>query len=226
MAAADPDRDARLDPEYRQAILPFYASSLLGERAAAAYARRAATAGPPELAGGFAAQAGDEERHAALDATRLGLLGVDPESAERLTPGVAREMREALEVTDPLRRMFLTNFIGETALASATFPFVIRLAEANSDALSVALNRARLRDERRHAAFAERTFSILVAQDARNLAVLQRWQDEHFAPSANAFIEEVAPALESAPNRPDGDWLGDALAAYRRRAEGIGLRAP
>lgn len=226
IADADPGHDSRLDPEYRAAVIVFSASSLLGERAAAASARRAGEAVRRPLSDGFARQAADEERHAALDDERLLMLGVRPGEAAAITPGVAREMQVSLAVEDPFRRLFLTNLVAETALAGATFPFVIALAQANGDRLSVALNRARLADESRHARFAARTFEILIAQEERNRDVLQRWQDEHFAAGTSAFIEEVAPALDRAPHRPSGDWLGAALAAYRARAARLGLRAP
>lgn len=225
MAGRDPGHDARLDPGYRAAVVPFYASSALGERAAEAYAHRAAEDAPAPLRPGFAVQAEDERRHAVLDEARLAQLGIDAPPQE-ITPGVAAEMEESLTVSDPLRRMFLTNFIGETALAGATFPFVIALAEANGDRLSAELNRTRLADERRHVAFAVMTFRILVVQERSNRAVLQAWQDEHFAQTQNAFIEEVAAPLERAPNRPADDWLEDALRAYRVRAAALGLSAP
>jgi hypothetical protein len=226
LASADPEHDRRIDPAYREAVVPFYASSVLGERAAADSCRRAVDDAPAPLRAGFLAQAIDEERHARLDETRLAQLGVDPATAPDVTPGVASEMRASAGEPDPLRRMFVTNFIGETALAGATFPFVIELARANGDRLSVALNRARLADESRHVRFAERAFSVLVAQDEENLRVLQRWQDEHFAIPAGAFVWEVAPYLDAAPHRPAGDWLGRALDAYRARAERLGLRPP
>lgn len=226
LAAAHPAHDAGLDPAYRDAVVRFHASSVLGERAVAASAARAARTAPFPLREGFAAQAADEERHAALDELRLALLGVDPGSAREITPAVAREVEEAVADPDPLRRMFVTNFIGETALAGATFPFVVALAEANGDPLSAQLNRARLADERRHVRFAVRTFEILAGRNPRNRAILQRWQDEHFARAGSAFLEEVAPALDRAPNRPAGDWLGAALEAYRRRASRLGLRPP
>lgn len=226
LARADAGHDARLDPAYRSAILPFYASSLLGERAAEENARRAASLLPEPVARGLRSQAEDERRHAGLDDARLRLLGVDPRTARDVTPGVAREMAESRAFDDPLRRVFLTNFVGETALAAATFPYVIALAGANGDRLSVRLNRARLADEVRHAVFALRLFELVVGVDERNLPVLQRWQDEHFAAGGTAFLSEVAPALERAPRRPPGDWLGAALDAYRTRARRLGLRAP
>lgn len=227
LASADPGHDERLDPRYREAVLPFYASSLLGERAAASYAARAAIdERVAPLAPGFEQQARDEARHAALDEMRLAQLGADPERAADITPGVAREMAESLEVADPFRRMFLTNFVGESALAAATFPFVIALARANADVHSVVLNRERLADEQRHVRFAVLAFEALVAQDERNRSALQRWQDEHFAEPAGGFLAEVVPALERAPRRPEGDWLGEAVAAYGRRASRLGLRPP
>lgn len=197
---------------------------MLGERAAARIARRAAGHGPPALAPGFRAQARDERRHAALDATRLRLLGVDPATAAVITPGVAREVAQS--DPDPMRDVFASAFVGESVLAGATFPFVIALAESNRDAVSATLERSRLADERRHVRFATTAFEILVSQDPANREVLQRWQDEQFARGASAFLSEVAPWLERAPNRPEGDWLGGALAVYRARALRLGLRGP
>lgn len=221
-----PGDDERLDPRYREALVRYYSSSLLGERAAAAFAGAAARAGPPTLERGFEAQAADEERHASLDETRLAQLGADPAAARTVVPSVAREMDASLGFDDPMRRLFLTNVVGETALAASVFPAVIALALANGDARSAALERARLADEVRHVRFATKVFEILVVADPANGAVLQRWQDEHFTSDAGAFLTEVVPALERAPGWQPGPWLDEALEAYRRRARGLGLRPP
>lgn len=222
----DAASDERLDPAYRVALVAFTASSVLGERAAADYAHAAASDGPRALREGFARQAYDERRHAQLDELRLRQLGVDPEKAPTLTPNVASDMRVAARRRDPLRQMFETNFVGESALAGATFPFVIRLARANADRRSVELNRARLADEVSHVRFASLTFEILVGQDPRNVHVLEAWQEEHFSGATLGFLADVVPALDRAPNRPPGDWLGDAARAYQRRATALGLRLP
>lgn len=226
LAGANPGQDDRLHPAYRAAVVAFTSSSVLGERAAAAGARRAARRGPATLAAGFRLQARDEARHARLDEARLRQLGTEPVEAAGVTPGVAREMAAVGRIADPLRWFFLTSFIGESVLAGATFPFVIGLAEANGDRLSARLNRARLADEERHTRFALRAFEILVAQDAGNRGVLQRWQDEHLGGPSGAFVEEVVPLLLAAPRAPEGDWLGAGMEAYRRRAGRLGLRVP
>jgi hypothetical protein len=225
-ALSNASSEERLDPAYRSALVAFTASSVLGERAAADYARAAATNGPRALRGGFARQADDERRHAQLDEIRLRQLGIDPAKAPTLAPNVASDIRAAARTSDPLQQMFETNFVGESALAGATFPFVIRLARANVDRRSVELNRARLADEVSHVRFASLTFEILVGQDPRNVRVLEAWQEEHFSGATLGFLADVAPALDRAPNRPPGDWLGDAMRAYGRRANALGLRLP
>ena len=78
----------------------------------------------------------------------------------------------------PSRILVKANFVAEGAAGPATFAVLADGAEARGDMLSAVNHRARVRDETRHISYARALVRALIEEDAANLDVIQRWQDE------------------------------------------------
>jgi hypothetical protein len=117
-----------------------------------------------------------------------------------------------LELEDTIEILVKANFVAEGAAGPGTFAVLADGAEARGDVFSAVNHRARVRDETRHISFARALVRALIDDDASNLDVLQRWQDE----SLQLFVE-VARGGERR------EWWEGFLASYYKIALPLGL---
>ena len=200
-----------------------------GEVAAAQYMGMAAHNVPMEYWDFIACcicQQIDELHHSEMDRDMLRRTGIpEAEWGARYDCTAAKPVFDhLLSLDDSFEIAFKGGFVLESANAVVGFHAMARFAEAHGDYLSAANHRTRLTDEPRHMALGVAVLKAMLADDPRNLAILQAWQDE-LAPLMRGFVEDSRP-IERIPGsdfRVDGMWAG-IVEHHTRNAEKYGLR--
>ena len=200
-----------------------------GEVAAAQYMGMAAHNVPMEYWDFIACcicQQIDELHHSEMDRDMLRRAGIpEAEWGARYERTAAKPVFDhLLSLDDSFEIAFKGGFVLESANAVVGFHAMARFAEAHGDYLSAANHRTRLTDEPRHMALGVAVLKAMLADDPRNLAILQAWQDE-FAPLMRGFVEDSRPIerIPGADFRVDGMWAG-IVEHHTRNAEKYGLR--
>jgi hypothetical protein len=206
-----------VSPRYLERAVEQFANNYFPEEAATRYIATAAAGAPfEELKRCCLFQLADEQRHMEMDRDvfeRAGIAERDWLPAWEQPGTTCRFFRHVLELDDPIEILVKANFVAEGAAGPATFAVLADGAEERGDLLSAVNHRARVRDETRHISYARALVKALVEEDASNLDVIQRWQDE----SLHLFVEVAKGGARRA-------WWEGFLASYYKIALPLGLR--
>ncbi|MBI4479152.1 MAG: hypothetical protein HY651_03930 [Acidobacteria bacterium] len=160
----------------------------------------------------------DEQRHMEMDAEVLQRAGV-PENEWldrwREADTTYRFFQHVVSLEDPMEILLKANFLGETGAVTASFDVLAQWARRKGDPLSAINHEARLRDESRHSKTGWVLAKALIEDDAKNLAVIQEWQDE-------ALKLWYVVSREGARKQ----WWDNFQNSYFRVAAPLGLRQP
>lgn len=222
-------RAMRLDPAYIAAMRRRWVVLYYGELSSAQYMGTAASHAPLEMTAFITCcvcQQMDELHHSEMDRSVLERVGLTPEEWRRIYEETeARGVFDhLLSLDDPFEIAVKGGLFLESASAIVAFPALIKIAEGHGDAYTAANHRTRLTDEPRHMALGVATLRALVADDPRNLEVVQEWQDE-FAPLLRAFLD----ASRDMAGLPRGGFSADGmwramLEHHTKNATKYGLR--
>ena len=175
-----------MSPRYLERATEQFANNYFPELSATHYVATAAANAPfDELKKCCLFQLADEQRHLEMDRDvfeRAGIPERDWLPAWEQPGTTCRFFRHVLELEDSIEILVKANFVAEGAAGPATFAVLADGAEARGDLLSAVNHRARVRDETRHISYARALVRALIEEDAANLDVIQRWQDESLAP--------------------------------------------
>ncbi|PYM13688.1 MAG: hypothetical protein DMD81_20330 [Candidatus Rokuibacteriota bacterium] len=204
-------------PQYLERAVEQFANNYWSEDAATHYIATAAANAPfEELKKCCLFQLADEQRHLEMDREvfeRAGIAERDWLPAWEQPGTTCRFFRHVLELQDPIEILVKANFVAEGAAGPGTFTVLADGAEQRGDVLSAVNHRARIRDETRHISFARALVKALIEEDAGNLDVIQRWQDE----SLQLFAEVAKGGQRRA-------WWEGFLGSYYKIALPLGLR--
>src|SRR5258705_11748474 len=171
-----------VSPRYLERAVDQFANNYYSELSATHYIATAAANAPfDELKTCCLFQLADEQRHLEMDREvfeRAGIPERDWLPAWEQPGTTCRFFRHVLELEDSIEILVKANFVAEGAAGPATFAVLADGAEARGDLLSAVNHRARVRDETRHISYARALVRALIEEDAANLGVIQRWQDE------------------------------------------------
>src|SRR5919197_5480088 len=167
---------------YLERAVDQFANNYYSELAATHYIATAAAHAPfEELKKCCVFQFADEQRHLEMDREvfeRAGIPERDWLPAWEQPGTTCRFFRHILELEDTIEIIVKANFVAEGAAGPGTFTVLADGAEARGDRLSAVNHRARVRDETRHISYGRALVKALIDEDASNLDVIQRWQDE------------------------------------------------
>jgi hypothetical protein len=207
-----------VSPRYLERAVEQFANNYFPELSATHYIATAAANAPFEaLKTCCLFQLADEQRHLEMDREvfeRAGIPERDWLPAWEQPGTTCRFFRHVLELEDSVEILVKANFVAEGAAGPATFAVLADGAEARGDVLSAVNHRARIRDETRHISYARVLVKVLIEEDAANLAVIQRWQDESLS-----LFAEVA---QGGRRR---EWWEGFLDSYYKIALPLGLQA-
>ena len=207
-----------VSPRYLERAVEQFANNYFPELSATHYIATAAANAPFEaLKTCCLFQLADEQRHLEMDREvfeRAGIPERDWLPAWEQPGTTCRFFRHVLELEDTVEILVKANFVAEGAAGPATFAVLADGAEARGDVLSAVNHRARIRDETRHISYARVLVKALIEEDAANLAVIQRWQDESLS-----LFAEVA---QGGRRR---EWWEGFLDSYYKIALPLGLHA-
>ena len=202
---------------YLERAVEQFANNFYPEEAATRYIATAAAHAPfEELKRCCLFQLADEQRHMEMDRDvfeRAAIPERDWLPAWEQPGTTCRFFRHVLELDDPIEILVKANFVAEGAAGPATFAVLADGAEQRGDLLSAVNHRARVRDETRHISYARALVKALIDEDAANLDVIQRWQDE----SLQLFVEVAKGGARRA-------WWEGFLGSYYKIALPLGLR--
>jgi hypothetical protein len=206
-----------VSPRYLERAVDQFANNYYSELSATRYIATAAANAPfDELKKCCLFQLADEQRHLEMDREvfeRAGIPERDWLPAWEAPGTTCRFFRHVLELDDTLEILVKANFVAEGAAGPATFAVLADGAEARGDVFSAVNHRARVRDETRHISFARALVKALIEEDAANLDVIQRWQDE----SLQLFVEVARGGQRR-------EWWEGFLDSYYKIALPLGLR--
>jgi phenol hydroxylase P3 protein len=206
-----------VSPRYLERAVEQFANNYFPEEAATRYIATAAANAPFEaLKTCCLFQLADEQRHLEMDRDvfeRAGIPERDWLPAWEQPGTTCRFFRHVLELDDSIEILVKANFVAEGAAGPGTFTVLADGAEARGDLLSAVNHRARIRDETRHIGYGRALVKALIEEDAANLDVIQRWQDE----SLTLFSEGVRGGARRA-------WWEGFLGSYYKIALPLGLR--
>jgi hypothetical protein len=222
-------RDMRIDPAYIKAMRRRWVVLYYGELSSAQYMGTAASHAPIEMTDLITCcvcQQMDELHHSEMDRAVLERIGLTPKTWREIyeeTPAKA-VFDHLLSIDDPFEIAVKGGLFLESASAIVAFPALIKIAEAHDDYFTAANHRTRLTDEPRHMALGVAMMRALVDDHARNMEVVQSWQDE-FAPFLRAFIDSSRDMamLPRGGFSADGMWSA-MVGHHRKNAEKYGLR--
>ena len=204
-------------PRYIERATEQFANNYFPELSATRYVATAAANAPfDELKKCCLFQLADEQRHLEMDRDvfeRAGIPERDWLPAWEQPGTTCRFFRHVLELEDSIEILVKANFVAEGAAGPATFAVLADGAEARGDLLSAVNHRARVRDETRHISYARALVRALIEEDAANLDVIQRWQDE----SLRLFAEVAHGGRRR-------EWWAGFLDSYYKIALPLGLR--
>jgi len=206
-----------VSPRYLERAIEQFANNFFPEQSATRYIATAAAHAPfEELKRCCLFQLADEQRHLEMDRDvfeRAGIPERDWRPAWEQPGTTCRFFRHVLELEDPIEILVKANFVAEGAAGPGSFAVLADGAEARGDLLSAVNHRARVRDETRHISFARALVRALIEEDASNLDVIQRWQDE----SLQLFAEMAHGGRRR-------EWWEGFLGSYYKIALPLGLR--
>src|SRR5919197_3098151 len=167
---------------YLERAVDQFANNYYSELAATHYIATAAAHAPfEELKKCCLFQLADEQRHLEMDREvfeRARIPERDWLPAWEQPGTTCRFFRHVLELDDTIEILVKANFVAEGAAGPGTFTVLADGAEARGDLFSALNHRARVRDETRHISYGRALVKALIDEDASNLDVIQRWQDE------------------------------------------------
>ncbi len=204
-------REMRLDPRYVTAMRRRWVTLYFGEIASAQYMGTAATNVPlamHEFITTCVCQQIDELHHSEMDRDVLMKIGLGPAEWTAIYEDTASKevFDHLLAIEDPLEIAVKGGLFLESASAVVAFPALIRIAEAHGDYFTAANHRTRLTDEPRHMALGVATLRALVADDPKNIELVQQWQDE-FTPLLRGMLD----ASREMTGLPNGGFSADGM---------------